>query len=70
MLLKNIPKSLDYRKPMQVKQIVVHRNQNSFPRCPKCKLTMEREYQAYCDRCGQCLSWDDFENAEIIGTLY
>ena len=28
--------------------------------CPRCKLTLEREYMAYCDRCGQCLKWKKF----------
>ena len=27
---------------------------------------MEREYQPYCDRCGQCLDWSAFSNATII----
>lgn len=51
---------------MLVKQIMIFGNGNSFPVCPKCKSTFEYEYQSYCDRCGQCLNWDEYEKAEII----
>ena len=37
-----------------------------FPKCPRCGSTMEREYQRFCDRCGQRLSWRDFDDAEVI----
>ena len=28
-------------------------------------FTLEREYQAFCDRCSQHLDWSDYDNAEI-----
>ena len=34
--------------------------------CPRCNTTMEREFMAYCDRCGQCLGWIDYRKAAII----
>lgn len=39
---------------------------NVFPVCPKCETPLAREYQAYCDRCGQKLDWIGYRNAEII----
>ena len=51
---------LSYRRPMRVTAIVYFPQCHppvSFPRCPRCEITMEREYQSYCDRCGQQLSW-------------
>ena len=36
-----------------------------FPICPRCGSSLEREYQAYCDRCGQCLAWQHFHAAII-----
>ena len=30
----------------------------TYPICPHCQITLEREYQAYCVRCGQRLSWN------------
>ena len=37
-----------------------------FPICPSCQITLERDYQAYCDRCGQKLSWKNYSKAKII----
>lgn len=56
-----------YRVPLLVTKIKLYLGwQLSFPVCPKCKMTLEREYQNYCDRCGQCLDWSKFDDAEII----
>lgn len=32
---------------------------------PRCGSTMEREYQYFCDRCGQRLSWRGFDDVEV-----
>ncbi len=37
-----------------------------YPVCPYCKLTLDREYQHFCDRCGQELDWKNYSNAIII----
>ena len=37
-----------------------------FPVCPSCGHTLEREYQNYCDRCGQKLDWSNYNHAAII----
>lgn len=55
-----------YRIPLSVSEVLVFPNKDSFPICPKCHITLEREYQSYCDRCGQCLDWNAFAQAEII----
>ena len=55
-----------YRIPKQVKQICSYKWGVDFPKCPRCGSTMEREYQRFCDRCGQRLSWRDFDDAEVI----
>ena len=36
-----------------------------FPKCPRCGTTMEREYQRFCDRCGQRLNWSGFDDVEV-----
>lgn len=38
----------------------------TYPICPRCKRTVGREYQIYCDRCGQMLCWKGYADAEII----
>ena len=47
----------DYRRPMAVRRSRVFPNGECYPVCPQCNLTLEREYQTYCDRCGQRLLW-------------
>lgn len=47
---------LSYRVRMRVKDYV-QEGACYFSVCPKCKSAIERDYQAYCDRCGQALSW-------------
>ncbi len=60
---------LSFREPMPVTQIRCYRCHHgitSFSVCPRCGISMEREYQSYCDRCGQCLDWKNFSKAAII----
>lgn len=55
-----------YRIPMPVKEIMQYKNGDCYPVCPRCAVTMEREYVHFCDRCGQMLAWDFFEHAHVI----
>ncbi len=48
---------LSYRIPMQIKAIHIYDDGNGYYVCPRCQTTLDREYMAYCDRCGQCLKW-------------
>lgn len=60
---------ITFRTPMLVTAIRYYRchyGNTSYPVCPRCGITLEREYQTYCDRCGQCLSWKDFARSTII----
>ena len=54
---------LSYRTPMSVSDVAQFPGNNFYPRCPRCLLTMEREYQSYCDRCGQALNWKGYAKA-------
>lgn len=62
---ETIEEMLSYRSPMLVKEIKVYRGGNSYPICPRCDCTFEREYQRFCDRCGQRLKWTGFSRAKI-----
>lgn len=57
--------ALSYRMPMQVTQIVVYSGTDAFPLCPRCDVSFEREYAGFCDRCGQRLGWDRYEEASV-----
>lgn len=58
--------ALAYRKAAKIKKIAVFRNGESFPVCPHCRETLEREYQSYCDRCGQRLKWTKYHKAKLV----
>lgn len=60
---------ISFRDPMPVTHIRCYRwthGLTGFPVCPRCTITLEREYQSYCDRCGQLLDWSNFHKATII----
>ena len=52
-------KEIAFRIPMLVTEINML-GDFPFPVCPRCKQTLKYECQAYCDHCGQCLSWNNF----------
>ena len=55
-----------YRMPFPVTKVKVYCNGDSYPVCPRCDCTMDREYMKFCDRCGQHLAWGAFDFAGII----
>ncbi len=60
-----------YRLSMDVTEAVVFDSpvygKTCYYVCPRCKITMEREFVAYCDRCGQHLSWKRYRAARVRG---
>lgn len=61
---------LSYRIAMQVtlyRRLFFHNGSSTaFPVCPRCHSSLEREYQSFCDRCGQKLGWDCFHYATLM----
>lgn len=57
--------AVTYRVPLPVTKVIAYTN-TTYPICPRCALSLEREYMSFCDRCGQKLNWDLFEHAKII----
>ena len=55
-----------YRLPLAVQEVRVFPDGASYPVCPKCDLTLEREYMNFCDRCGQRLDWKEYEKAVVV----
>lgn len=58
--------AISYRKKMPVKQVLLLDNGDEHPICPRCGCTMEKEYQNYCDRCGQRLEWQSCDYVEAM----
>lgn len=67
--LESKDESLSYRLPMQVTEIFATDDQEHFPVCPRCRISLEREYMNYCDRCGQRLDWFGFPSSAVIRTF-
>ena len=54
--IKEFCNAASYRIPMPVMEARVFEDAD-FAVCPRCRLTLPREYICYCDRCGQRLNW-------------
>lgn len=54
-----------YRIPLSVTQVLLI-SETSYPICPRCDCTIDREYMNFCDRCGQKLGWEFLDFAEEI----
>ena len=51
---------------LPVSEILVRPDGCAFPICPRCETPLEREYQAFCDRCGQALLWRDYPHGAAV----
>ena len=54
-----------YQWPWKVKVVCSYRWDAEFPKYPRCGITMEYEYQLFCDRCAQRLNWSEFDDVEV-----
>lgn len=52
---------------MEVTEFRVYAHTYAYPVCPRCRITLDREYMHYCDRCGQCLCWNKFSIHMLLG---
>lgn len=61
---------LSYRVTSQVRhyrqQPSLNCSFSTFPVCPRCHCNLKREYQFFCDHCGQKLGWDYFRYATLM----
>ena len=53
-----------YRIPKKVKKIRVYPDNCFFGVCPRCNKSIDREYQDFCNCCGQRLDWSVLDEAE------
>ena len=58
--------AFQFRIPKSVTQTRVYARRYCYPVCPSCGSSLDREYMAFCDRCGQWLAWEEYadENEE------
>ena len=59
-----------YRRAMPVREVMacpsVFLKTSGYYVCPRCRITLDREFMSFCDRCGQCLGWKDYKKAKVI----
>lgn len=60
-----VREALSFRRSMAVRTAVLYRSGDTYPLCPRCRIPMDREYQRFCDRCGQRLDWSTYQHALI-----
>ncbi|MBQ4553176.1 MAG: helix-turn-helix transcriptional regulator [Clostridia bacterium] len=58
-----------YRQPMEVVAFYQLPHEDVYGICPRCRAIIDREYQAYCDSCGQQLSWKRISQATFHALL-
>ena len=56
--------AVSYRTPLAVTEYIILGRDGAYPVCPRCDVSLEREYVNYCDRCGQRLSWKGYSKAK------
>ena len=62
--------AITYRTPLPVTKIVIYGYEDAYPVCPSCAMGIEREYMAFCDRCGQKLGWKLYPHARVVRAGY
>ena len=56
---------LSYRIDMSVTHYERFQYDILCPVCPRCAKCLDREYQRYCDSCGQKLNWDMYTRSAL-----
>lgn len=66
LLLRIVREAIAYRIPRPVVKVIQYHSGDVYPVCPRCNCSLDREYAAFCDRCGQRLGWSALDQAEVI----
>ena len=51
---------------MPVAEVILLNDGITFPICPRCSISLDREYMKFCDRCGQRLDWKGFRYSRVV----
>lgn len=55
-----------FRQQMPVAEVMIYSDGTGYYICPRCHVTMDREFVDFCDCCGQHLSWKNYRKAKKI----
>jgi len=61
-----VQQALEFRCSAPVTEILRLENKEDYPICPRCHISLEREYLRFCYHCGQKLGWKKFKKANIV----
>lgn len=64
--MQSAKQELSFRTVMAVTQLRLFPKDGAYPVCPRCQISLEREYQRFCDHCGQRLGWKGYRKAQIV----
>ena len=62
-----ITEAVSYRVSRPVVKYIRYHSGDVYPVCPRCNCGLDREYTAFCDRCGQRLGWYAINYADVVG---
>ena len=55
----------DYRLKLRITE-KIRLSDGGYYICPRCKVPLDRDYQNFCNRCGQHLDWSGCRKAKVI----
>ncbi len=56
---------VSYRAAMRIKEAILFSDGYVYYCCPRCNVTLDREFVSYCDRCGQKIDWEKHRQAKL-----
>lgn len=69
-LLRQYAQLAGYRRGMRVAEIRIFSSslcgETGYYVCPRCSITMERNFMTFCDRCGQKLDWKGYKRVHKV----
>lgn len=72
LLINEKSRQADKSKPMAVNKIYCKDKDKAHTYravCPACNRPLATDWQSYCDRCGQRLSWSQYIKADLVCTF-
>lgn len=58
--------AVSYRVEMRISKVMRFPGGYGAYVCPRCSVTLDKDFQAFCDRCGQKLNWNGCRKAAVI----
>lgn len=55
-----------YRRQMPVTEVMIFPDGTAYYVCPRCHITVDREFMGFCNRCGQHLGWKGYKKAKVV----